>query len=291
MAEKTSMQRFEVALSFAGEDRAYVEMVARFLQAHGASLFYDDYQQTDLWGKDLYSHLSTVYSKAEKFVVMFVSRHYAEKVWTNHERRAAQSRALREKNEYILPVRFDDTEVDGLLPTIGFLDARKLSPEMIANRILEKLGRPVTLMKANQLPAPHCKLLNGQATFDCEAYDGRFEIGDADLLFETRWSGPGGGSVWCYNDAPSVRGVALIPQGKTFKDLRDVSTLDFTSRARRPQTGQYVVLQNTKGFFALLRIESVINSQLHFSYWIRPDGTGDFSSLKEDQPTDGAQGK
>ena len=36
--EPVSRCEFEVALSFAGEDRAYVEMVARFLKAHGVSL-------------------------------------------------------------------------------------------------------------------------------------------------------------------------------------------------------------------------------------------------------------
>ncbi len=84
------MSRYEIALSFAGEDRTYVEMVARFLQGHGVSFFYDDYKAVDLWGKDLYTHLIEVYSKAERYVVMFISHHYAERVWTNHERRAAQ---------------------------------------------------------------------------------------------------------------------------------------------------------------------------------------------------------
>jgi hypothetical protein len=117
------MSHYDIALSFAGEDRSYVEMVARFLQSHGVSFFYDDYNDVDLWGKDLYAHLIEIYSGAERYVVMFISRHYAEKVWTNHERRAAQSRALTERGEYILPVRFDDTAVEGLLPTVRYLDA------------------------------------------------------------------------------------------------------------------------------------------------------------------------
>ena len=70
---------YEIALSFAGEDRTYVEMVARFLQSHDVPLFYDDYSDVDLWGKDLYTHLIEVYSQAERYVVMFISRHYAER--------------------------------------------------------------------------------------------------------------------------------------------------------------------------------------------------------------------
>ena len=139
------MSQYEVALSFAGEDRAYVEMVARFLRSHNVTFFYDDDKEVELWGRDLYAHLSEVYSKAERYVVMFISRHYAEKVWTNHERRAAQARALAERGEYILPVRFDDTAVEGLLPTVRYLDARRISPEVLASKILEKLGRPIIL--------------------------------------------------------------------------------------------------------------------------------------------------
>ena len=64
------MSRYEIALSFAGEDRTYVEMVARFLQSHGVSFFYDDYNDVNLWGKDLYAHLVEVYSKAERYEIL-----------------------------------------------------------------------------------------------------------------------------------------------------------------------------------------------------------------------------
>lgn len=286
---------YEIALSFAGEDRAYVEMVARFLKSHGVSLFYDNYEQTDLWGKDLYGHLSNVYSKAEKFVVMFVSEHYASKLWTNLERRAAQSRAFQQKREYILPVRFDDTEVEGLLPTVGFLDARKLSPEVIASKILEKLGRPIILTKANQLPPPHSPLLSGCVAFDFSSHDGRFEIGSGELVFETRWSRGSDKSIHCYNDAPSIRGIAVAPRVAGFGDLTDVSTLDFSSRSRTAAIGQFVALQNTRGFFALLRIEGIADSargapkdDLKFSYWIRQDGAPDFSAIMKNSPEVGS---
>ncbi|PYJ38777.1 MAG: hypothetical protein DME81_04480, partial [Verrucomicrobia bacterium] len=238
------MSRYEIALSFAGEDRTYVEMVARFLQSHGVSFFYDDYNDVNLWGKDLYAHLVGVYSKAERYVIMFISRHYAEKVWTNHERRAAQSRALTEKGEYILPVR-------------SYLDARRISPEVLASKVLEKLGRPIILSKANALPPPHSPALCGDVAFDYSSHDGRFEFGHGDLAFESRWTRASNRSIYCYNDAPSIRGVAVAPVGADFKALGDVSTLDFTSRTRCPAVGQFVVLQNTKGFFALLRIESI----------------------------------
>jgi hypothetical protein len=131
---------FDVALSFAGEDRAYVSEVAAALRENGISVFYDEFETVGLWGRDLYSHLDSVYRTAARYCIMFVSDSYATKVWTNHERRSAQARALTENREYVLPARFDDTEIEGLLSTIGYVDLKVLSPVELAVMVLEKLG-------------------------------------------------------------------------------------------------------------------------------------------------------
>jgi hypothetical protein len=132
---------FDVALSFAGEDRAYVEKVADALLSMGLKVFYDKYQEVSFWGKDLYVHLSEVYARRARFTVLFISKKYAEKVWTNHERRAAQSRAFSESQEVVLPARFDKTELPGLLPTVGYVSLRGLDPLKLAEMIKEKIGR------------------------------------------------------------------------------------------------------------------------------------------------------
>ena len=131
---------YDVALSFAGEQRAYVQKVAAALRRRGIRTFYDDYEQPTLWGKDLYEHLDWIYQKAARYCVLFVSEAYARKVWTTHERRSAQARALQSNQEYVLPVRFDDTEIPGLRSTIAYVDARPLPPGKLAALISEKLG-------------------------------------------------------------------------------------------------------------------------------------------------------
>ena len=131
---------YDVALSFAGEQRGYVEQVAAILAEHSVRVFYDEYETVDLWGKDLYEHLDDVYRRRSRHVVIFVSSEYAEKVWPRHEQRSAQARALQEQGEYILPVRFDDTELPGLRPTVGYIDARTTQPEDLAAAVLAKLG-------------------------------------------------------------------------------------------------------------------------------------------------------
>ncbi len=132
---------YEVVLSFAGEDRGYVDEVAALLKAHDVPLFYDMYEEATLWGKDLVEHLHKVYSGSARYCVMFISASYAEKIWPTHERRSAFERAIETKEEYILPARFDDTPLPGLRKTISYIDLRKKTPEEFAALILTKLGR------------------------------------------------------------------------------------------------------------------------------------------------------
>jgi hypothetical protein len=142
MAESARSETFEydVCLSFAGEDRAYVKAVASLLLARGVRVFYEEYAEVELWGKDLYLHLDHIYGEAARYCILFASKHYARKLWTNHERQSAQARAFKEHEEYILTVRFDETEIPGIRSTVGFVDASNKRPNELANLISLKLG-------------------------------------------------------------------------------------------------------------------------------------------------------
>jgi hypothetical protein len=140
-ADESDQPVFDVCLSFAGEQRSYVELVARGLRERGYAVFYDADEQADLWGKNLAEHFEYVYRVASRACVMFISKEYAEKPWTKHERRSALSRAL-EEDEYVLPARFDDTELPGLAPTIGYIDLAEFAPATLVELLAEKLGEP-----------------------------------------------------------------------------------------------------------------------------------------------------
>ena len=140
---------YDVGLSFAGEQREYVEEVAGHLKSRGIPVFYDDYERETLWGKDLYAHLSEIYQHLCRYCIIFISADYAEKVWTNHERQNAQARAFREKQEYILPARFDDTRIPGLLDTVGYIDLSQTAPSQLCDMVESKLGKRV---RSNYLP-------------------------------------------------------------------------------------------------------------------------------------------
>ena len=139
-------RRWDVALSFAGAQREYVERVAEALKALGVRCFYDADEQVGLWGKNLAEELPRIYAEESAAVVVFVSADYGAGGWTRLERRAAFSRAVAEAGVYVLPARFDDSELPGLLDDVVSVDLRRYTPEqfaeLIAARVDGRVGGP-----------------------------------------------------------------------------------------------------------------------------------------------------
>ena len=70
---------YDIALSFAGENRDYVEEVAQTLKVYGVRVFYDKFEEHTLSGKNLIDYLQDIYKNKAKYTVMFISEYYAKK--------------------------------------------------------------------------------------------------------------------------------------------------------------------------------------------------------------------
>jgi hypothetical protein len=132
-------KNYDIAVSFAGEQRSEVESFVKELKKRNISVFYDFDEQADLLGKDLYVELADIYCNRAKHVVVFVSEDYAKKIWTKHEIRNAFDRQIQKQDDYIIPAIFDDTKIDGLRSTIGNVDLRKVTMTKFAELIEKKL--------------------------------------------------------------------------------------------------------------------------------------------------------
>jgi hypothetical protein len=239
---------YDVALSFAGEQREYVEQVAADLRQHGIRVFYDDYEQVTLWGKDLYAHLDWVYGKASKYCVLFISEEYATKVWTNHERRSAQARALQENREYVLPVRFDGTELPGLQGTIGYIELSRIAPSQLSSMVREKLGPPE---KRPEFPRNIGRLLEslseqpegrGRGIEDAEAYDIAYSFWDTlgRMTEDERKVVGGVFAIGCWGELPDGVHISLdrlsrfldLPKVQIVENLGAVRSLNVRARLR-----------------------------------------------------------
>ena len=139
---------YDVVLSFAGEDREYVEECADILTALGIKVFYDSYEQDVLWGKDLYTFLADIYSNNARYAIVFISQHYVKKCWTKHEFKFINERMFNSETEYLLPVFLDDTKLCGIPETQGYLTNK--TPYEVAVMFAKKINKDidVELMKS-----------------------------------------------------------------------------------------------------------------------------------------------
>jgi hypothetical protein len=71
--------QYEVALSFAGENRDFAEAVAQSLRQEGVQVFYDNFYAADLWGTDLSVKLRDVYYGSSRYCIMILSEPYFKK--------------------------------------------------------------------------------------------------------------------------------------------------------------------------------------------------------------------
>ena len=136
--------QYEVALSFAGDDREFAESVARGLKNAGVKVFYDDFFTPDLWGEDLSIKLRDIYYAQSRYCVMIISESYVKKMWPNFERAQAIERLIEQRGSgYILPVRLNGFtgEVPGLSKNIAFLPVSSKNPEKVVDEFLKKIGK------------------------------------------------------------------------------------------------------------------------------------------------------
>jgi len=134
------MKPFDVAISFAGEDRGLANQLALLLKASGLAIFYDDDERSKLLGENLFEYLIEIYKNQASYCVILVSKDYVQKRWPRHEWHAVQARVFEQFDQaYMLPVRIDDADLPGLLSTVGHLSLKSMSIQEVAIVIHEKI--------------------------------------------------------------------------------------------------------------------------------------------------------
>jgi hypothetical protein len=130
---------YDVAVSFAEAEKAIARELADRLANRNVNVFYDEYNSPGQWGKDIVDHLVNLYARKARYCVLLISKEYPLKAWTKTERTSARERALRDADEYILPIRLDDSEVPGITEVAGYRDLRQQSLKSIVDLLEEKL--------------------------------------------------------------------------------------------------------------------------------------------------------
>lgn len=133
---------FDVALSFPGEVRPYVEQVAAALESLVGPdrYFYDNNYVAQLARPSLDTFLQQIYRDRSKLIVVFVGKDYEQKEWCGIEFRAIRQVINERAGDRVMYVRMDDGVVAGVLNLDGYVDARQYSPGQIAGFIQERIS-------------------------------------------------------------------------------------------------------------------------------------------------------
>lgn len=131
-------RKYDVAISFSGEDRDKVRKLASALKSSNLHVFFDEWASEDLWGKDLYEYLTSVYREST-LTILVISAAYTKSQWTRAELKSLRNSAAHSTDYTILPVKVDDSEYPSELSSIGYIDLNSTSYEELAQLIKEKL--------------------------------------------------------------------------------------------------------------------------------------------------------
>ena len=132
-------REFDVLLSFAGPERDYARAIHDIGTANGMRIFLDEEFQHEIWGENLVEYLDRAYRARRAYVLILISKAYRERAYTRVERRAAFDRMIREGSAYVLPVKVDDSWLDGLSTSTAYLDLRTTGVIGICERLVQKI--------------------------------------------------------------------------------------------------------------------------------------------------------
>ena len=153
--------QYDLAISFAGEDRELARRIAHVARTNGLKVFFDEYHLWELWGKNLSEYLGSVFGEGSRYCLILISEDYCRKPYTILERRIALARALECKEEYILPVVLDGSWLPGLPRTTAYLDLRSMNPTDIADAVIQKIkGEGCQILRSSDEPWPKFEVVD-----------------------------------------------------------------------------------------------------------------------------------
>lgn len=131
-----NLYKYDVAISYASEELALVNLVYKMLDTEGVSVFFAPAEQQDIVGQDQTKVFHLIYGKEARFVAVFVSKHYITKPVCLHEARSEMIRNL-DDDYCLIPIYLDGTHLPDLDPDIAYYDEN--NPYKIKRLIIQKI--------------------------------------------------------------------------------------------------------------------------------------------------------
>jgi hypothetical protein len=98
---------YDIALSFAGQNRDEAKRLFEILAEREIPVFYDENEQHRIIARDIEEYLGPIYRTEAAYVVPFLSKEYPKRIWTKFESDQFKDRFGSEK---VIPIRYRDVE-------------------------------------------------------------------------------------------------------------------------------------------------------------------------------------
>lgn len=139
--DKRFDKEYDIALSFAGENRDVAESLFNKLSEREISVFYDKNEQHRILAENVEDYLAPIYKSEAEYVVVLLSSNYPKKIWTKFESEQFKNRF---GDKSIIPIWFSDTTVSvfdesGKYGGISFSLDNDIEPQI--ERIVETIAK------------------------------------------------------------------------------------------------------------------------------------------------------
>jgi len=306
-----------VFISYSHDDenhKNWVLQLATRLRSNGLDVLLDQWNLK--LGQDLAAFMERGLSDANR-VVCICSKKYVEKANQGHggvgyEKQIITAELMTDLNSnWVAPVVRNNTKEIRNVPTflsgrlyVSFEDDRlyEKSYEQLLRDLLDEPVLPIPPIGKNPfqniesftnqkfMPSSERYVspsISGNVTFDYSNNNGRYFIGQGELIFELDFSKSSNRCIQIYSDPPSIRTVAISKNMREIKNIKDARSFDGSSRVRRPRLDQIAVMKNSRGFYTAIKILSIQDDsrghgsdEVVFDYVIQSNGSPDFTTNK-----------
>jgi len=128
---------FDIAISFAGENRDLAEEIAMTLRILDFEVFYDRLYEDNYLGSSWGKEFERIFTTDSKFIVCILDEHHKRKIWPTFERECFSEKV--QSNE-VIPIFLDETKFVGIpQDLIGIKFKYNKSDKTIHERIRKEI--------------------------------------------------------------------------------------------------------------------------------------------------------
>ncbi|MFO1122597.1 MAG: TIR domain-containing protein [Hyphomicrobiales bacterium] len=114
--ERDNPREYEVAISFAGENRDLARYISDRLVELDVHVFFDELYEDNFLGRAWSAEFKRIFADQSELVVCLLDKHHLEKIWPTFERDCFRHRV---KNAEVIPIHLDGTIFPGISSDIA----------------------------------------------------------------------------------------------------------------------------------------------------------------------------